>query len=963
MTLNEWQERLSKYFTELRKTLELAGNTRPLFALEHNLNSAELGDLIASLREHLNSSGPAARHSYAWSVYAAEIGYKFKGDEYWQTFAQSLPGWKAHEDRDFIKDAFYRFKKDFRGVVPSGNWAKNFTIICWPITHAILPKDLQRRLARILYEVRGAFTSDLLANTTALGRLIAANSEGTSSRFRKFAEEYDLVGRISVALLSPDSEIAEGLLTQHTLKRITADLQAEQNAHAWLSAAQHRATSVKLTGLKTGHSLPSVRIAEPLESGPNTFERAPQERLELTIKQIGEEAWSVVAALPNLSHIEPSNAQFQRVFTSERSFIDDSEKLHFAPRYFAINRQDILLKSWPIANQSILRFGASPSGLPDLLDRTCSVPSGSLALFRLRDDGAGVYIKSRVVRPGEAYVLLSTDVLPLSAYLRDSKRLTIDCDGVNGILLDVPDSISDAYSDAIKALGLSAALTLRVEPVGYPPKSWNEEGEVEWFAASPKVLSITSTVTVHALELKLIGDGSHDAIQIAMDGHGPVFVDLELLKPGQYQIHMIAQAPSIDKGVVSGDIRVSVIPDDDVILSAENAQGFRILSTPTLPTFEELWAGAAKINIYGPRGAHLRAQLAFYSDPAGLTSPTSIHPLGVVSLPVEETEWANIFERAKRDKTVIAHQEDAVSCRLKWRSLELGESNLHCEREFVPFRWSVRTKSHYHKVKLVQNDSTRELQLLRATFTMPSNLTPFLLGPKLEFDQTDEGGLFVARSGSAFASVVLASPIVIGFDALRPRETRIAPALDAQSLERLCENFGLWTDAFITGDPLLRRKRDAAVHVVRTAIIESICGASWVSAEAGIENGRLRVINLCSMIGLTKDFRFQRLLSEAVLDAANLTDEELESVALDLAQSGHLVSMTSADQVSYHDLLRAFIRLLSRDFANGDSLVMIDCDSCGLALTEPTLMRIMRLLMLARQSVPAEQPVVAGAIS
>ena len=251
--------------------------------------------------------------------------------------------------------------------MPSGNWAKNFTIICWPITNAVLPKDLQRRLASILYEVRGAFTTALLKDTVALGKLVAANSEGTSSRFRKFVEEYDLVGRISAALLSPDSEAAEGLLAPHTLKRITADLQAEQNARAWLSAAQQRASSVKLTGLKSRSSIPYVSLPEALADELRLVNQESREHLEVTIKQIGEETWSVVAVLPNLSHIESSNALFQRVFAAQRSYIDASGRSHFAPRYFTFNRQEVVLKSWPAPHDSILRFEPSPAGLSDWL--------------------------------------------------------------------------------------------------------------------------------------------------------------------------------------------------------------------------------------------------------------------------------------------------------------------------------------------------------------------------------------------------------------------------------------------------------------------------------------------------------------------------------------------------------------------------------------------------------------------
>ena len=356
MTLNEWQGKLTAYFAELRGTLNASGNPRPIFALEHNLSPAELVELTVCLRDHTNSSGPAARHYHAWSVYAAEIGYRFKGDEYWQTFGEGLPNWKD-ADRDCIKDAFYDFKRAFRGATPTGNWAKNFTIICWPITHAVLPMDLQRHLANLLYEVRGAFTHELLNDTSALGRLIAANSEGKSDRFRKFTEEHDFVGRIALALLSPESEASVGLLASHTLNRIARDLQAEQNAHAWLSAARQRASTVKMSGLKTRTTVLGFPLPEP-DAQPS--EQAPQERLELIIKQTGDETWSVVVRMPNLAHVESSNSMYQRAFTSQRSYIDDSGKSHFAPRYFTINHQDVVLRRWPEPGRSIIRFEPSP---------------------------------------------------------------------------------------------------------------------------------------------------------------------------------------------------------------------------------------------------------------------------------------------------------------------------------------------------------------------------------------------------------------------------------------------------------------------------------------------------------------------------------------------------------------------------------------------------------------------------
>ena len=69
-------------------------------------------------------------------------------------------------------------------------WAKNFTIICWPIANAILPKDLQRHLAGVLFEISHLFSPAILSDPLALGALIEAHSEWTNSRFRQFAQQH-----------------------------------------------------------------------------------------------------------------------------------------------------------------------------------------------------------------------------------------------------------------------------------------------------------------------------------------------------------------------------------------------------------------------------------------------------------------------------------------------------------------------------------------------------------------------------------------------------------------------------------------------------------------------------------------------------------------------------------------------------------------------------------------------------
>ena len=65
----------------------------------------------------------------------------------------------------------------------------------------MLPKDLQRQLARVLYEVRHSFSQTVLTDPATLGELVATRSWTGSSRFRNLVQETQLVGQIAAALL------------------------------------------------------------------------------------------------------------------------------------------------------------------------------------------------------------------------------------------------------------------------------------------------------------------------------------------------------------------------------------------------------------------------------------------------------------------------------------------------------------------------------------------------------------------------------------------------------------------------------------------------------------------------------------------------------------------------------------------------------------------------------------------
>ena len=250
MSLAEWHERLHAHFHNLHQE-RLQEGGKPVFALEHGLDGDEIAVLKDDVRAYIKSNRPN-KHWFPWIVYAAELGYDYIGYEYWQTFEESTNGWLEHGNRYYLRDKFKDFCKDYGGAQPAGLWAQHRSIICYPITHAVLPKDFQRQLARVLYETRRLFTSSVLQSPDQLGTLIAVHSADQRDRFQGFVQNIDLVGLIAKELLSHQGQATGTILLPATLQRIVKDLEVERNARDWLRDARNYAARATETRGLTG---------------------------------------------------------------------------------------------------------------------------------------------------------------------------------------------------------------------------------------------------------------------------------------------------------------------------------------------------------------------------------------------------------------------------------------------------------------------------------------------------------------------------------------------------------------------------------------------------------------------------------------------------------------------------------------------------------------------------------------
>src|SRR5712671_1112732 len=189
-SLDAWQERLDRHFAALAASRPVTHF--PIFAFEHGCDQPELSEIVDLLRARLAAGYPAHQHWLLWVVYATEFGYRYYGDEYWHSYEEETPHWRISVTRDELRSWFLRFQRSYHGVIPSGPWAEHFSIIAWPITHAILPKYLQLQFAEALYAIRHRLARLETLSAPALGQLLANSAWNGSSRFREFLQQQEL---------------------------------------------------------------------------------------------------------------------------------------------------------------------------------------------------------------------------------------------------------------------------------------------------------------------------------------------------------------------------------------------------------------------------------------------------------------------------------------------------------------------------------------------------------------------------------------------------------------------------------------------------------------------------------------------------------------------------------------------------------------------------------------------------
>ena len=918
----------------------------PIFSLEHGLSNEELDEVSSMLgslsREHALSS----QYWLLWVIYATELGYNYEGSEYWLSFEDKTPGWQ-YQDRTKIKTWFRKFQKAYGGVVPRGPWAEHFSIIAWPITHAILPRYLQRQFAKLLYELRYQLASwDSLDDEYRDGRLLALHAGGAPSRFRAFLEQEDLTGQIVAAMLRAGS--AEGeVIDQLTMERIISDVEAVRNARAWLNEAQHVVSDrFKGIGRGTGQAPRRRDDGSPAPAVPRLAIQP-----SLLMRHSGRGRWSVFLEVKSFRQIAALSAELHSFLNSTRCRLNGAPDFKPAGWLLSGDRKGAL-SSWPDPVQPLILFERSHSTMDHLLQSEFRLDSEPPWLFRLGVDGTARHIASRVVRPSAKYIVVTT--MPPPKTLEAARRCDLQCEDVGAYWLSMPPSVSTEMTAWLAAVGITVARTIDVWPAGMPGRGWDGEGRSEWLTTESPCFGVSHDHPIESLSFRL-NDQPEVLVRATKDATH-LFVRLPPMPAGVHTLHVEAkrswELESVAKTPpAKGFVRLAVRDPEPWAPGVTSHPGLIVRAEPEHADLDTLWRNELNLSVNGPEGFAATCDVALQS---GDGSEILREQVGAIDLPIRPEVWRDRFGGFLSDQTRTWKYLEAQSCDLTIRAESLGTCTLRFEHDPLPVRWLARSRQRDFVVRLV-DDCGQDTEPVVQFYSMERPIEPTRLEPqsvRRYLAVTSPGGLYVASVGSHADAVVVSTP------GLRLQDLHVNPKFslvprNAATLSNLWRIFRHWHRARRFGFLLdLRLRR--VVDGISNKLLSSMCGKRWADAEVSFQRTPGRSTANALVMLADKHSGFGATLQNIVEDLPPV-DPHADAHTEGLPLSSELLATVVRYGTSSDQELCDFATLLAHQ---PDAAVVVpDFDSLiARLLDNPAVLRGARLLALLGKHGEAKRP-------
>jgi hypothetical protein len=936
--LSVLHERLETHFGSLRTHRDERGHGAPIFALEHGLSEAELALLNAEVQLAVRRGQLPEKSWLPFVIYAAEIGYEYSGDEYWQTFEEQTPHWAENGDRHYIRRKFHKFKDQFRGAEPTGPWALHFSIICWPITHAVLPADLQRHLAHLLFEYRRALTSDLLDDPAELGRRLAARSWQTSSRFQNFAQNTNLLGQVAVALLVGDETDSPYLLSS-TLRRIVADLSKEREAWRLLRGAKSSATQVRIRGVRPVDGDTHDR------AGSGTAPRLPSAAdPELSLRNEG--VWTAYLEVPDLSVLAERLPMVHQEAAQLRALVQGVAGPPLARGQLLYPGRQLKLSKWPHPGAPLIQLENGSNAVNSLLSDQCVLSPGPVWLFRLRETREAGEVRGKFVRPGHKYVILSEEALSegLPAWITTTASATA---GICTYIADTPTVLGSDDLASLRSAGLATVTDVEIRPAGLVPALWDGEGAAEWIAGEHPIVAVSSSRAVSGCILTL--DSDPHLVDWPAGGQ-EIFLRLADLGVGSHRLHFSLLLAERDQPAAEGTFDLIIRPPAARPSTGSFREGLMVLATPVNPTLTEIWNGRASLDIRGPAGARVTIEMALADGSHGVLARQRLRD----TLPIDASQWAGLASQFRGTAAFRRFYDEAESTLISVSHPGLGMVTLRCEREFSPLRWVAGQDGDEPYVRLLNNTGSANASVEILEFAYPDRPV------QVEIDARQRvhwptGGLVTARAGTVLASIVL-SPRIHNIPDLKCLNVRrfSSGSRSFDDVRRLIDLAHRWAAATLPANPVALTGRIHVERAITSHVAGLIGGGRWKSLEqrAARDSDSLRTSELEAALGVEQ---YQRALARTLLREIDgmlrlRPERRAGPLAGILATHARRAGVRRVDSSLAEFLLRLASEPASLTIAPQQELK----SRLNTVLKSPVLLRAARFLVLAIDAIESE---------
>lgn len=820
-TLDHLQERLGRHFAALYESRKGHGTESPVFALEHGLADGDLSVLRSTVREWVRLRRPPRRYWLPFIVHATEVGYRYDGDEYWPTLEADTPGWESHVGREFIRDRFLEFADTYGGARPQGRWASHFKNICWPITHAVLPTDLQRHFARLLYDYRGTLTSELLVSPGGLGVALAGRVGGTSKRFQQLAQNTNLLGQVAASLLARVPEDAR--ILPQTLDRLVEDLGRERQARRWLDDARISADRVRRKGFSSG-------AAGSFAVGSRSTSQRPTSPVPFSVHPTAE-GWQLRLRVPDFTPLLSRHPGVADELGQVRCRVAGTLGRPQARGWLLFSGKQVALDRWPGRDTPVFELERADQLVSDLLRDESRTPPGEPWVFRIGPDGAGRLVRSGAVHPGKRYLVIGPSIGLAATGWASAASLSLD--GAQGLLLDVPETVGQELRDELARIGVGLQSAVELNAVGLVPAAWDSQGYGEWIVGTRPLLSLSRSHEIEAATVSIDGAPS-TLVAFGEPTQEPLVVQMSELSVGWHEVRLsflVAEGASpVSDGFFEAHIREPEIPRS----SGTFRDPLRLILSPPFGSLEDVWDGRAALELDGPTGAVTRIS-AELRLPDG--SPGESHNFEA-RLPVTLAEWSSIFASNVRGARGIQRGfDDAAALVIEAGDDDLGRVSMTLEREVARIRWGFTRRSGRSLLKLHESADLGVDPVVRFFPFHSADIGSEVALTDDHVYWSSAGGLFTATLDGVEVGAVL-PPEVKGLKDLKPRATLREKSQTAADIEGLIRTAGSWTRACVPGNLVALMARDAVIDTHKTELGGLIGGKLWESLERRRAAGR-----------------------------------------------------------------------------------------------------------------------------